>query len=104
MSATIAGTVGSDVRDCEGRGDCGTDRHCVFETILEQMGPENATPEKPMPMKLEAWPGGRWFRDLGRRRGALLGQWCRRLKRRRCWRSGGRCLCRIRRCRICSTG
>ena len=25
----------------------------VFETILEQMGPMNSTPEKPMPMKLE---------------------------------------------------
>jgi hypothetical protein len=37
----------------------------VFETILEQMGPFNSTPEKPMPMKLEAWPGGRWYRDLG---------------------------------------
>jgi uncharacterized protein YndB with AHSA1/START domain len=37
----------------------------VFETILEQMGPLNSTPEKPMPMRLEAWPGGRWFRDLG---------------------------------------
>lgn len=37
----------------------------VFETILEQMGPYNETPERPMPMKLEAWPGGRWFRDLG---------------------------------------
>ena len=37
----------------------------VFETILEQMGPLNSTPEKPMPMKLEAWPGGRWYRDLG---------------------------------------
>jgi len=37
----------------------------VFETILEQMGPMNSTPERPMPMKLEARPGGRWFRDLG---------------------------------------
>jgi hypothetical protein len=37
----------------------------VFETILEQMGPLNSTPEKAMPMVLEAWPGGRWFRDLG---------------------------------------
>ncbi len=36
----------------------------VFETILEQMGPLNQTPEQPMPMKLEAWPGGRWYRDL----------------------------------------
>ena len=37
----------------------------VFETILEQMGPCNETPEAKMPMKLEAWPGGRWYRDLG---------------------------------------
>ena len=45
----------------------------VFETILEQMGPLNSTPEKPMPMKLEAWPGGRWFRDLGDNAGHLWG-------------------------------
>jgi len=45
----------------------------VFETILEQMGPMNSTPEKPMPMKLEAWPGGRWFRDLGNDTGHFWG-------------------------------
>ena len=38
----------------------------VFETILEEMGPRNeGRPGTPMPMKLEPWPGGRWFRDLG---------------------------------------
>jgi uncharacterized protein YndB with AHSA1/START domain len=26
-----------------------------------------------MPMKLEAWPGGRWFRDLGNNAGHLWG-------------------------------
>jgi uncharacterized protein YndB with AHSA1/START domain len=45
----------------------------VFETILEQMGPQNSTPEKPMPMVLEAWPGGRWFRDLGNNTGHFWG-------------------------------
>ena len=45
----------------------------VFETILEQMGPLNSTPEKPMPMKLEPWPGGRWFRDLGNDTGHFWG-------------------------------
>jgi uncharacterized protein YndB with AHSA1/START domain len=45
----------------------------VFETILEQMGPLNSTPEKPMPMVLEAWPGGRWFRDLGGNTGHFWG-------------------------------
>jgi uncharacterized protein YndB with AHSA1/START domain len=45
----------------------------VFETILEQMGPLNSTPEKPMPMVLEAWPGGRWYRDLGDNTGHFWG-------------------------------
>lgn len=45
----------------------------VFETILEQMGPLNSTPERAMPMKLEAWPGGRWFRDLGDNAGHFWG-------------------------------
>ena len=30
----------------------------AFEALLEQMGPGNATPQGPMPMKIEAWPGG----------------------------------------------
>jgi uncharacterized protein YndB with AHSA1/START domain len=46
----------------------------VFESLLEQMGPGNeAGAGKPMPMKLEAWPGGRWFRDLGNDTGHFWG-------------------------------
>jgi hypothetical protein len=46
----------------------------VFETLLEQMGPHNETPDgTPLMMKLEAWPGGRWFRDLGHNTGHLWG-------------------------------
>jgi uncharacterized protein YndB with AHSA1/START domain len=46
----------------------------VFETILEQMGPLNEAPGTgPMPMKLEAWPGGRWYRDLGGNAGHYWG-------------------------------
>jgi uncharacterized protein YndB with AHSA1/START domain len=46
----------------------------VFDTVLEQMGPENEAPDTgPMPMKLEAWPGGRWFRDLGNGAGHFWG-------------------------------
>lgn len=38
----------------------------TFEALLEQIGPGNVKEEDiPMPMKLEAWPGGRWYRDLG---------------------------------------
>jgi uncharacterized protein YndB with AHSA1/START domain len=38
----------------------------TFESLLEQLGPFNGgADDKPMPMTLEAWPGGRWYRDLG---------------------------------------
>jgi hypothetical protein len=44
----------------------------TFEALLEQLGPGNeVTNGTPMPMKLEAWPGGRWFRDLGDGNGHL---------------------------------
>jgi len=45
----------------------------TFEALLEQIGPENETPEQKMPMKLEAWPGGRWYRDLGDNNGHFWG-------------------------------
>jgi len=46
----------------------------TFETLLEQLGPGNqVTDGTPMPMKLEAWPGGRWFRDLGDGNGHFWG-------------------------------
>lgn len=46
----------------------------TFEALLEQMGPHNEGAEgKPMPMKLEAWPGGRWYRDLGGNNGHFWG-------------------------------
>jgi uncharacterized protein YndB with AHSA1/START domain len=46
----------------------------VFETLLEQLGPRSETgPGSPMPMRLEPWPGGRWYRDLGNNAGHLWG-------------------------------
>jgi len=46
----------------------------TFAALLEQIGPENESPQGKMPMKLEAWPGGRWFRDLGDNNGHFWGQ------------------------------
>ena len=44
----------------------------TFAALLEQLGPFNERPDgSPMPLKLEAWPGGRWFRDLGQNNGHL---------------------------------
>lgn len=38
----------------------------VFEALIEQLGPEAVTPEgRTLSMKIEAFPGGRWWRDLG---------------------------------------
>ncbi|MGH9776474.1 MAG: SRPBCC family protein [Candidatus Acidiferrales bacterium] len=46
----------------------------TFAALLEQLGPGADTPEgKPLPMKLEAWPGGRWYRDLGDGNGHFWG-------------------------------
>jgi uncharacterized protein YndB with AHSA1/START domain len=47
----------------------------TFAALLEQLGPANDTPDdRPMPMKIEPWPGGRWFRDLGDGNGHFWGQ------------------------------
>jgi uncharacterized protein YndB with AHSA1/START domain len=38
----------------------------TFDALLEEIGPNNQTHDgKPMPLKIEPWPGGRWYRDLG---------------------------------------
>jgi hypothetical protein len=45
----------------------------TFAAILEEIGPNNMADGKPMPMKIEPWPGGRWYRDLGDNNGHLWG-------------------------------
>jgi uncharacterized protein YndB with AHSA1/START domain len=46
----------------------------VFQAMLDELGPESQMPDgKPFPMKLEAWPGGRWFRDVGNNAGHFWG-------------------------------
>jgi hypothetical protein len=46
----------------------------TFAALLEQLGPHNETPAgDPMPMKIEAWPGGRWYRDLDNGNGHFWG-------------------------------
>jgi uncharacterized protein YndB with AHSA1/START domain len=46
----------------------------AFEAMLEELGPESQMMDgKPFPMKIEPWPGGRWYRDLGNKAGHLWG-------------------------------
>lgn len=42
----------------------------TFNALLEQLGPRNERPDgTPMPCKIEPFPGGRWYRDLGENNG-----------------------------------
>jgi uncharacterized protein YndB with AHSA1/START domain len=46
----------------------------TFAAVLDELGPEGQMPGgKPFPMKIEPWPGGRWYRDLGNNSGHLWG-------------------------------
>jgi uncharacterized protein YndB with AHSA1/START domain len=46
----------------------------VFQAMLDELGPEAQMMDgKAMPMTLEAWPGGRWYRDLGNNAGHFWG-------------------------------
>jgi len=46
----------------------------TFASLLDQIGPSNERADgTAMPMKIEAWPGGRWFRDLGDGNGHFWG-------------------------------
>jgi Activator of Hsp90 ATPase homolog 1-like protein len=46
----------------------------AFAAMLEEIGPGGEMPDgRPFPKVLEAWPGGRWYRDLGDDAGHLWG-------------------------------
>lgn len=46
----------------------------AWQSLIRRLGADNSTPDnQPMPMILEEWPGGRWFRDLGNGQGHLWG-------------------------------
>ncbi len=46
----------------------------AFQAMLDELGPEAQMMDgKTLSMKLEPWPGGRWYRDLGNNAGHLWG-------------------------------
>lgn len=46
----------------------------AYKALIRRLTDESSTPDnRPMPMVLEEWPGGRWFRDLGNGQGHLWG-------------------------------
>src|SRR5277367_1183849 len=74
MSSTAAAVVGLDsltlniVQEIHVKASL----EVTFEALLEQLGQGNQVMDgTAMPMKIEAWPGGRWYRDLGDGNGHL---------------------------------
>jgi uncharacterized protein YndB with AHSA1/START domain len=46
----------------------------AFQAVLDELGPEGRMPNgQSLSMKIEPWPGGRWYRDLGNNAGHLWG-------------------------------
>jgi uncharacterized protein YndB with AHSA1/START domain len=46
----------------------------VFQSVLDEVGPEMTMPDGTcLALKIEPWPGGRWFRDLGNNAGHFWG-------------------------------
>jgi len=46
----------------------------AFEAVVDELGADAQMPDgKSLSMKIEPWPGGRWFRDLGNNSGHLWG-------------------------------
>ena len=46
----------------------------AYSALIRRLTTENSKPDNTaMPMVLEEWPGGRWFRDLGNGQGHLWG-------------------------------
>lgn len=46
----------------------------AFQALLEELGPGSQMPDgTPFPMRIEPWPGGRWYRDRGESGGHKYG-------------------------------
>ena len=73
MNPTAAGGIDNLTLDVAQEVHVKATIEATFEALVEQLGPANETPERPMPMKIELWPGGRWYRDLGDGNGHFWG-------------------------------
>jgi len=68
-----AATLGTEI-NIEKSIDIQAPMRVTFEALLDELGPLSEMPGgEPFPFKLEAWPGGRWYRDLGNNSGHLWG-------------------------------
>jgi uncharacterized protein YndB with AHSA1/START domain len=74
MSATIPAQQSVETFEIQKSIDIAASIEITFEAMLEEIGPESQMMDgTSMPLVLEAWPGGRWYRDLGNNAGHLWG-------------------------------
>ena len=74
MSTTLSEQQSVDTMEIRKEIEIKAPIELAFEALLEEIGPQSQMLDgKPMPLTLEAWPGGRWFRDLGNNTGHLWG-------------------------------
>ena len=74
MTTNVQGQQTIETMEIQKTIDIAAPIEIAFEAMLEELGPEAQMMDgTAMPFKLEAWPGGRWFRDLGNNTGHLWG-------------------------------
>lgn len=72
--ATSAADQGVTTLNIEREVEIAAPVEITFEAVLAELGPEGRMPDgTPFPMKIEPWPGGRWYRDLGNSTGHFWG-------------------------------
>ena len=74
MSSTIAPPAVEEFRATVERSiEIDAPAEAIFESIIEDLQNIPDGKGKPMQLKLEPFPGGRWYRDLGNNAGHLWG-------------------------------
>ena len=72
MTAELQQSI--DTVDIQKATDIAAPIDIAFAAMLDELGPEAQMMDgTAMPFKMEAWPGGRWYRDLGNNAGHLWG-------------------------------
>ena len=74
MSTTLQSEQAIETVEIQKTIDIAAPIEFAFEAMLDELGPDAQMGDgTPMPFKLEPWPGGRWYRDLGNNAGHLWG-------------------------------
>ena len=74
MTTTTQGHEPIEIVEIQKALDMAAPIEIAFAAMLDELGPDAQMMDgTAMPFKLEAWPGGRWYRDLGAHAGHLWG-------------------------------